>query len=229
MKVNGNFAETFCYAEKYNAINVIKRFLPDIDLRYFSQKPSVYDQEYITGEVRGTAVFKSEGYINKKAEVDEYISKIYTEDIIPFKKVSPSETSTPRGSWSTVLAGIRPMGQFTVNSLYSPELHAVLEQRKIGSKIFPDHLNPSRSIVIIYRTDRAEGAFCANCFIDLYHEKIHLMRTLGERGYEMKYLKSELVVAEEMGGLLYYLPEEIDDYLVKISKSIINLQHARQG
>ena len=226
MKVHSSIADALCCAERPSTAEIIKKLLPDIDPDYLSARPDMFDRAYIKGEARGTSIFRPNGYLNKKAALDEYISNLHSGQNNGFKRISASDVRTNKESWATVLAGKRPMGQFTVDSLFSPELHAVLEQPKIGSKIFSDPLNPIRFVVVIYRIDCEEGERSATRFIELYYKKIELIDDSAKERYEMKDLQSELVVAKEMGDLLYYLPEEIDEYLREVSKAINKLQHA---
>ena len=228
MKVHGDSAGAAYDAGTSNTINVIKSFYPGIDPQYFSREPNIFDRSFVMGATRGTAIFKYNGYIKKKALIYEYIAKIYAETIIRFRRISPCEACTKKGSWATVLAGKRPMGQFSVDSLFSPELHAVLEQPKIGNRIFRNYTNPSTFSVIVYRTDCEEGERYANRYIELYQTKQHLMDCSLDWGYDMKDMKSELVIAQEMGELFYYLPKEIEKYLIRISEIITHTEHARE-
>lgn len=57
----------------------------------------------------------------------------------------------------------------------------------------------------------------ADRFIELYNKKRELMCDMSNESNELKTIKSELVVAREMGTILSYLPEEIDNYISKMN------------
>lgn len=48
-------------------------------------------------------------------------------------------------------------------------------------------------------------------------KKRELMCDMSDESNELKTIKSELVVAREMGTILSYLPEEIDNYISKMN------------
>ncbi|EEA5327720.1 TPA: NleE/OspZ family T3SS effector cysteine methyltransferase, partial [Salmonella enterica subsp. arizonae serovar 48:z4,z23:-] len=61
------------------------------------------------------------------------------------------------------------------------------------------------------------GEQYADRFIELYNKKRELMCDMSNESNELKTIKSELVVAREMGTILSYLPEEIDNYISKMN------------
>ncbi|EFT4293647.1 NleE/OspZ family T3SS effector cysteine methyltransferase, partial [Salmonella enterica] len=63
----------------------------------------------------------------------------------------------------------------------------------------------------------AQGEQYADRFIELYNKKRELMCDMSNESNELKTIKSELVVAREMGTILSYLPEEIDNYISKMN------------
>ncbi|EAW4136792.1 NleE/OspZ family T3SS effector cysteine methyltransferase, partial [Salmonella enterica] len=63
----------------------------------------------------------------------------------------------------------------------------------------------------------AQGEQYADRFIELYNKKRELMCDMSDESNELKTIKSELVVAREMGTILSYLPEEIDNYISKMN------------
>ncbi|EBA3416735.1 NleE/OspZ family T3SS effector cysteine methyltransferase, partial [Salmonella enterica] len=62
-----------------------------------------------------------------------------------------------------------------------------------------------------------QGEQYADRFIELYNKKRELMCDMSNESNELKTIKSELVVAREMGTILSYLPEEIDNYISKMN------------
>lgn len=110
-----------------------------------------------------------------------------------------------------------------MDSLYSPELHALLELPNIDCKIFPKENNEFLYMVVVYRSDCEQGERYANRFIELYKEKRRLMDVIGE-SHEAKAIKSEIAIAREMGSIFNYLPEEIDDYMHKLNSTFSQLK-----
>lgn len=109
------------------------------------------------------------------------------------------------------------MGQFSVDSIYSPELHALLELLNIGCKIFPKEDNNFLHIIVIYRKDCEQGEQYANRYIELYNKKRALMNDVSNESHEAKVIKSELAIGRDMGKVFNYLPEEVDDYMHKLN------------
>ncbi|MFJ5393888.1 NleE/OspZ family T3SS effector cysteine methyltransferase [Pectobacterium parvum] len=221
MKVSSIKEQLVVLSEYNNSAAIIKKIYPDIRASFFSEKPNVYDQSYIIGSTREAATFKLDGYINKKIAIDSDIKKMYSECLINTDGISPSEANTREGSWGTVISGRRPVGQFSVDSLYSPELHVILELPNIGCKIFPKENNDFLYMIVVYRKNCEQGEKHANRFVELYNEKIELMSALADESHETKVIKSELVIAREMGRILSYLPEEIDNYMHKLNSSAL--------
>ncbi|WP_318012703.1 NleE/OspZ family T3SS effector cysteine methyltransferase [Pectobacterium versatile] len=219
MKISNINVKNNFFPAYTNTVEIIKSIYPDIKYSFFSEKPNVYDQNYITGKTREFAIFKIDEYINKKAAMASDVTKIYAEYQINSTGISPDEANTREKSWGTVISGKRPMGVFSVDSLYSPELHTVIEFPNIGCKISPKEKNEFIYIIIIYRKDCEQGERYASRFIELYDKKREIMDSLVGEQHEMKVIKSELVVAREMGALLSYFPEEIDNYMHKLNTS----------
>ncbi|EEL1089992.1 NleE/OspZ family T3SS effector cysteine methyltransferase [Salmonella enterica] len=217
MKIPSINNQNISFPDRINAIDIIVKTYPDVTPYFFMEKPNIYDQKYISGITREQSVFKVNGYINKKAELTHYMQRMYSGSHINFKTISRDEANTPEGSWLTVITGKRPMGQFSVDSLYSPVLHSLLELPNIGCKIFPKEDNSFLYIIVVYRKDCAQGEQYADRFIELYNKKRELMCDMSDESNELKTIKSELVVAREMGTILSYLPEEIDNYISKMN------------
>lgn len=105
------------------------------------------------------------------------------------------------------------MGQFSVDSLYSPVLHALLELPNIACKIFPKENNDFLYIIVLYRTDCEEGEKYANDFIELYNKKRKIMDDMVNESHKLKVIKSELAIARDMGKIFMYHEEEIKHYM----------------
>ncbi|EHO9656571.1 NleE/OspZ family T3SS effector cysteine methyltransferase, partial [Escherichia coli] len=99
------------------------------------------------------------------------------------------------------ISGKRPMGQFSVDSLYNPDLHALCELPDICCKIFPKENNDFLYIVVVYRNDSPLGEQRANRFIELYNIKRDIMQELNYELPELKAVKSEMIIAREMGEI----------------------------
>lgn len=202
---------------------IIKKIYPKIPYSFFMEKPNIYDQRYISGIIRSQAIFKPIEYISKKKLLSDEIKKIHSENLMNNTGISSSDANTTESSWKTVISGKRVMGQFSVDSLYSPELHAILELPNISCKIFPKENNNFLYIIVLYRTDDIKGENYANRFIELYNKKRELMESLANESHETKVIKSELAIAEEMGNILSYLPSEIEGYMKKLNQSLLRI------
>lgn len=196
-----------------NTTDMIRKIYPEINSDFFLEKPSVYDRNYIIGENRQNAKFIEDSYMHLKERIKEDVIRSYSEYYLDFKPLLPSETNTSKLSWETVLSGKRPMGQFSVDSLYAPELQVISELANIDFKLFPKENNDFLYIVVIYRRDSELGEVYANRFIELYNKKREIMDSLEGQSDRMKALKSELVIAREMGKILNYSPTEINKYM----------------
>lgn len=204
--------------EQINPAAVIRKIYPDITHSFFMESPNVYDRSHIAGVTREQSTF-TEGYTRKKIAVSHEISRIYSNCPADFSPISRDEANTPESSWSTVISGKRPMGQFSVVSLYSPELHALSELPNIGFKIFPKENNDFLYMIVVYRKDCEQGERYANRFIELYTKKRELMDSLVGESHTAKAIMSELTIAREMGSIFNYLPEEIDEYMHNLKHS----------
>lgn len=219
MKVSRVNTQECSNSKSNNAAEIIRKIYPEINNSYFSEKPNVFDKNYVTGSTRASAMLKANGYIDKKAAADIEIKKYYSEHQNHFRYISPHEANTNEGSWKTVVSGKRPMGQFSVDSLYSPELHAIAELENIGLKLFPKENNAFLYIVVVFRKDSEKGEEYANKFIELYDRKREIMSVLEGENQIAKVIKSEMAIAEEMGSILSYTPEDIREYMLKLSSS----------
>ncbi len=196
--------------------DVVRNIYPQVSSDFFNEPPNIYDKKYISGVNRGEAMFKEE-FINEKARHLDYIRTMCAPCPENFQPISRDEANTSEGSWLTVISGKRSMGEFSVDSLYDPVLHALSELPFINCKIFPKENNAFLYIVIIYRNDTPQGELRADRYIELYREKREIMQNLTGATPELKAVKSELVIAREMGELFGYKREEIDNYMKQIS------------
>ena len=208
--------------EQINPADVIRKIYPDIKPSFFMEGPNVYDRSYISGATREKSAF-TDGYTSKKIAISHEMRRIYSNCPVDFSHISRDEANTSEGSWLTVISGKRPMGQFSVDSLCSPELHALLELPNIACKIFPKENNEFLHIIVIYRKDCEQGEQYADRFIKLYNKKRELIDSLTGESHELKVIKSELAIAREMGRVFNYLPEEIDNYIYNLKSSASQL------
>ncbi|WP_157925990.1 NleE/OspZ family T3SS effector cysteine methyltransferase [Proteus columbae] len=213
MKVSSDSNQFIMPIKTTNATDVIRKIYPEINSDFFLEKPNVYDRNYIIGENRQNAKFIEDSYMHLKEKITKEITRNYSEYHLDFTSLLPSETNTSKLSWETVLSGKRPMGQFSVDSLYAPELQIISELPNIDFKLFPKENNDFLYIVVIYRKDSELGEAYAKRFIELYNEKRKIMDSLEGQSDRMKALKSELVIAREMGEILSYSSVEIDKYI----------------
>lgn len=223
MRVSSINSQQVSLQEQINPADVIKMIYPDINPSFFKESPNIYDRSYISGATREQSAF-TDGYTSKKIATSHDMRRKYSNCPVGFSPISRDEANTSERSWLTVISGRRPMGQFSVDSLYSPELHALLELPNIGCKIFPKENNDFLYVVVVYRRDCEQGERYANRFIELYNKKRGLMDGLIGESPEAKAIKSELAIAREMGNIFNYLPEEIDDYMHKLNSSFSQLK-----
>ncbi|EJN9636089.1 type III secretion system effector cysteine methyltransferase NleE [Escherichia coli] len=207
-----------------HAEHVVKNIYPKIKHDYFNESPNIYDKKYISGITRGGAELKQEEFVNEKARRFSYMKTMYSVCPEAFEPISRNEASTPEGSWLTVISGKRPMGQFSVDSLYNPDLHALCELPDICCKIFPKENNNFLYIVVVYRNDSPLGEQRANRFIELYNIKRDIMQELNYELPELKAIKSEMIIAREMGEIFSYMPEEIDSYMKYINNKLSKIE-----
>lgn len=136
MRITSINTQQVSLSEQINPADMIRKIYPDISHFFFMESPNVYDSSYISGTTREQSAF-TDGYTSKKIAISHEMRRIYSNCPAYFSHISRDEASTSEGSWLTVISGKRPMGQFSVDSLYSPELHALLELPNIGCRIFP--------------------------------------------------------------------------------------------
>lgn len=216
MRITSINTQQVSLSEQINPAGVIRKIYPDIPPSFFMESPSVYDRSYISGATREQSAF-TDGYTSKKIAISHEMRRIYSNSPVSFPHISRDEANTSEGSWLTVISGKRPMGQFSVDSLCSPELHALLELPNIGCKIFPKENNDFLYIIVVYRKDCEQGEQHADRFIELYNKKRELMDILRDSSHELKVIRSELAIAREMGRVFNYLPEEIDNYIQNLN------------
>lgn len=222
MKIININSQQVMLSEQINPSDVIKNVYPSIKSSYFMEAPNIYDRHYISGEIRAQAIF-TEGYTNKKITLSNEMKSIYSNCLTDFSSISRDEANTPEGSWSTVISGKRPMGQFSVDSLYSPVLHALLELPNIACKIFPKENNDFLYIIVLYRMDCKEGEKYANDFIELYNKKRKIMDDMVNESHKLKIIKSELAITRDMGQIFMYHEEEIKHYMDNLNLSFSQL------
>ncbi|EFF0801362.1 type III secretion system effector cysteine methyltransferase NleE [Escherichia albertii] len=212
-----------------HAEHVVKNIYPEIEHNYFNEPPNIYDKKYISGITRGVAELKQEEFINEKARRLTYMQAMYSVCPEEFQPISRNEASTSEGSWLTVISGKRPMGQFSVDSLYHPDLHALCELPDIRCKIFPKENNDFLYIVVVYRNDSPLGEQRANRFIELYNIKRGIMQELNYESPELKAVKSEIIIAREMGEIFGYASEEIDSYMKYMNNKLAQIGERRSA
>ncbi|MCX8985821.1 NleE/OspZ family T3SS effector cysteine methyltransferase [Citrobacter portucalensis] len=222
MRVPSINSQQVFFQEQINPVDAIIKIYPDINPSFFKEGPNIYDKSYISGITRELSEF-TDGYTSKKIAISHDMKRIYSNCLVGFSPISRNDANTSERSWLTVISGRRPMGQFSVDSLYSPELHALLELPNIDCKIFPKENNEFLYMVFVYRSDCEQGERYANRFIELYKEKRRLMDVIGE-SHEAKAIKSEIAIAREMESIFNYLPEEIDDYMHKLNSTFSQLK-----
>lgn len=222
MRVTSINTQQVSLPEQINPADMIRKIYPDIKHSFFMESPNVYDKSYISGTTREQSAF-TDGYTSKKIAISHEMRRIYSNCPVYFSHISRDEANTSEGSWLTVISGKRPMGQFSVDSLYSPELHALFELPNIGCKIFPKEKNDFLYIIVVYRKDCEQGEQHAERFIELYNKKRELMDALRDSPHELKVIWSELAIAREMGRVFNYLPEEIDSYIQNLNSSASQL------
>ncbi len=199
---------------------------PECKQQYFDEPLNEFDKQYAAGMNRQTAFFLPD-YFSRKANVAAEMQKIYS-PCINLRKIDPQEAHTTETSWSTVLSGIRPMGQFSVNTLLSPELHAMLALPEIGSVIFPRRGNAFMHVVCIYRKDAPEGEVYARRFVELFAQKGNYME--GIPGDHMtKVLESEKIVGREFGQLFFYREDAINNYIEKLDTQLAAHNNSATG
>ncbi|EFP9010457.1 type III secretion system effector cysteine methyltransferase OspZ [Shigella boydii] len=201
-----------------NTEYIVRNIYPRVEHGYFNESPNIYDKKYISGITRSMAQLKIEEFINEKSRRLNYMKTMYSPCPEDFQPISRDEASIPEGSWLTVISGKRPMGQFSVDSLYHPDLHALCELPEISCKIFPKENSDFLYIIVVFRNDSPQGELRANRFIELYDIKREIMQVLRDESPELKSIKSEIIIAREMGELFSYASEEIDSYIKQMNE-----------
>ncbi|EER1060543.1 type III secretion system effector cysteine methyltransferase NleE, partial [Escherichia coli] len=64
----------------------------------------------------------------------------------------------------------------------------------------------------------------ANRFIELYNIKRDIMQGLNYELPELKAVKSEMIIAREMGEIFSYMPGEIDSYMKYINNKLSKIE-----
>ncbi|EER7364849.1 type III secretion system effector cysteine methyltransferase NleE, partial [Escherichia coli] len=64
----------------------------------------------------------------------------------------------------------------------------------------------------------------ANRFIELYNIKRDIMQELNYELPELKAVKSEMIIAREMGEIFSYMPGEIDSYMKYINNKLSKIE-----
>ncbi|ENT7595845.1 type III secretion system effector cysteine methyltransferase OspZ, partial [Shigella sonnei] len=75
------------------------------------------------------------------------------------------------------------------------------ELPEISCKIFPKENSDFLYIIVVFRNDSPQGELRANRFIELYDIKREIMQVLRDESPELKSIKSEIIIAREMGEL----------------------------
>lgn len=171
---------------------------------------TVPDRVFATGNTRLEARLLPV-YFYQRPRIEQDMARWYTPHC-QFRRLDPGEANCAETSWQTVLAGLRPMGQFSVPTLFSPVLHAILTLDRIGAFVFPRESTDTLLIVVIYRRDAEQGETFARRFIELYRQKQEVMRSMTGSAAD-KAIASEKVVARAMGEILHYTDASIDAYL----------------
>ncbi|EER3985274.1 type III secretion system effector cysteine methyltransferase NleE, partial [Escherichia coli] len=74
------------------------------------------------------------------------------------------------------------------------------------------------------RNDSPLGEQRANRFIELYNIKRDIMQELNYELPELKAVKSEMIIAREMGEIFSYMPGEIDSYMKYINNKLSKIE-----
>ncbi|EET7946905.1 type III secretion system effector cysteine methyltransferase NleE, partial [Escherichia coli] len=72
--------------------------------------------------------------------------------------------------------------------------------------------------------DSPLGEQRANRFIELYNIKRDIMQELNYELPELKAVKSEMIIAREMGEIFSYMPGEIDSYMKYINNKLSKIE-----
>ncbi|HCR6024640.1 TPA: type III secretion system effector cysteine methyltransferase OspZ, partial [Shigella flexneri] len=110
------------------------------------------------------------------------------------------------------------------DSLYHPDLHALCELPEISCKIFSKENSDFLYIIVVFRNDSPQGELRANRFIELYDIKREIMQVLRDESPELKSIKSEIIIAREMGELFSYASEEIDSYIKQMNDRLSQIK-----
>ncbi|GAA0348831.1 NleE/OspZ family T3SS effector cysteine methyltransferase [Morganella psychrotolerans] len=125
--------------------------------------------------------------------------------------VHPCSVNNPSDSWLSVVKGLRPLGQFSVRSLYDPVLHGLYDTPELGIKCFLKQGDINIYIILVYRRDSDKGETGALDFIALMNEKKTMMES-GEGTHEERVYYSEYTLGRRFGELLHYDPADIQHY-----------------
>ncbi|EFW7822776.1 type III secretion system effector cysteine methyltransferase OspZ, partial [Shigella sonnei] len=79
-------------------------------------------------------------------------------------------------------------------------------------------------IIVVFRNDSPQGELRANRFIELYDIKREIMQVLRDESPELKSIKSEIIIAREMGELFSYASEEIDSYIKQMNDRLSQIK-----
>ena len=76
----------------------------------------------------------------------------------------------------------------------------------------------------MYRNDSPLGEQRANRFIELYNIKRDIMQELNYELPDLKAVKSEMIIAREMGEIFSYMPVEINSYMKYINNKFAKIE-----
>lgn len=195
--------------EKLRAAFLPAEALPGIETAPLTPE----DRRYVCGETRQTAQ-RLPAYFDRLALAEQEIRRWHSPHPA-FRPISPSEANTSFKSWQTVLCGLRPAGQFSVRTLFSPQLHAILALDNIGALVFRKEQPNDLFIVVVYRQDAPDGEMRARRFVDLCRVKQEISRSIPGDAIA-RAIGSEQRVAREMGEVLNYDQASIDDYMHRL-------------
>ncbi|EMK8312344.1 type III secretion system effector cysteine methyltransferase NleE, partial [Escherichia coli] len=78
--------------------------------------------------------------------------------------------------------------------------------------------------VVVYRNDSSLGEQRTNRFIELYNIKRDIMQELNYELPDLKAVKSEMIIAREMGEIFSYMPVEINSYMKYINNKFAKIE-----
>lgn len=213
MKIFSEINRLLSLRTQINPPETINKIRLDTGSDFRSEKPTLFDLDYISGETGGQSAIATDGYNSQKAEMLNQMKKMYSECPDSFSPISTDDVHTREGSWLTVVSGRRPVGQFSVDSTYSPEYRALLDLPNIGCKIFRKENSESSYEVVVYRKDYAQGEELANRLVELAEIKRDFINANGDVSPESREIEWELAVAKEIGEIFHYHENEINEYI----------------